>query len=108
MKKLIKRFREWRDRRFRERIDRVYFDCDKQGNRYLRGNLRVVRDPVSAMGGSLAVARDTWIAGDVRASGGMAVGEDVVYGLNMCHEGKAHRERIRIACEGPSVVRRES
>lgn len=108
MKKLIKRFREWRDRRFCERIDRVYFNCDRQGSRYLRGNLRVVRDPVSAMGGSLAVACDTWIAGDVRVSGGLAAGEDVICGLNMCCEGKAHRERIRIACEGPSVVRRES
>ncbi len=108
MKKLIKRFREWRDRRFRERIDRVYFDCDRQGNRYLRGNLRVVRDPVSAMGGSLAVARDTWIVGDVRVSGGLAAGEDGVFGLNMYPEGEVHRERIRIACEGPSVVRRES
>ena len=77
MKKLIKRFREWRDRRFRERIDRVYFQCDAQGNRFLRGNLKVVRDPVTAMGGNLAVSPSVWIVGDIRTSGSIAAGENI-------------------------------
>ena len=108
MKKLIKRFREWRDRRFRERIDRVYFRCDKQGNRFLCGNLRVVKDPVTAMGGNLAVSRDAWIVGDVRTTSSITAGEDIVSNMKGCSGSRALCEAIRTACEGPSVVRRES
>lgn len=105
---MIKRFREWRDRRFRERIDRVYFQCDAQGNRFLRGNLRVVRDPVTAMGGNLAVSHSVWIVGDIRTSGSIAAGENIRGGMNGLSYGKMRQENIRAACEGPSVVRREA
>lgn len=36
---LIKKFKNWRDRRFVERIDRVYFKKDERGIRYLDGSL---------------------------------------------------------------------
>ena len=54
MKKLIKRFREWRDRRFREGIDRVYFRHDGTGNRFIDGILWAVRDSGTGQVGDFA------------------------------------------------------
>lgn len=42
MKNLFKLYREWRDRRFVERINRVYFRKDNADNLFLEGNLHVV------------------------------------------------------------------
>lgn len=35
----FKAYRLWRDRKFRERIDRVYFHADEHGNKEMQGNL---------------------------------------------------------------------
>lgn len=42
MKNLFKLYREWRDRRFVERINRVYFRKDNAGNLFLEERLHVV------------------------------------------------------------------
>lgn len=44
MKKLIKKFREWRDERFRQRIDRVYFRNNGNGIRIIEGWFCAVPD----------------------------------------------------------------
>lgn len=41
MKNLFKVYKEWRDRKFIERIDRVYFKKDKDENLYVKGNIIV-------------------------------------------------------------------
>lgn len=41
MKNLFKAYREWRDKKFIERIDRVYFKKDKDENLYVKGNIIV-------------------------------------------------------------------
>lgn len=41
MKNLFKAYKEWRDRKFIERIDRVYFKKDKDENLFIKGNLIV-------------------------------------------------------------------
>jgi hypothetical protein len=41
---LIKMYKDWRDRRFRRRIDRVYFNVDSNGTHYMYGNLTVSGD----------------------------------------------------------------
>lgn len=41
MKNLFKAYKEWRDRKFIERIDRVYFKKDKDENLYVKGNVVV-------------------------------------------------------------------
>lgn len=38
---ILKKFKAWRDRKFRDRIDRVYFHTDENGVKELRGNLWV-------------------------------------------------------------------
>ena len=82
MKKLIKRFREWRDRRFRERIDRVYFRRDKEGSRYISGNVCVVADKANRPTGRLEVAGDVRVIGGLRADRSIVAGEDVVAYIN--------------------------
>lgn len=42
MKNLFKLYREWRDRRFIERINRVYFKKDNSDNLFGEGRLHVV------------------------------------------------------------------
>lgn len=44
MKNLVKLFRVWRDKRFRERIDKIYFRVDERGNRYMDGVLNMTYD----------------------------------------------------------------
>ena len=44
MKNLFKLYREWRDRKFVERINRVYFKKDEKSNQYLEGSLHVSKD----------------------------------------------------------------
>ena len=44
IKRVIARYRAWRDERFRQRIDKVYFQLDQKGNRYIYGNLNAVYD----------------------------------------------------------------
>lgn len=41
MKNLFSAYREWRDKKFIERIDRVYFKKDKDENLYVKGNVVV-------------------------------------------------------------------
>jgi len=41
MKNLFKAYKEWRDKKFIERIDRVYFKKDKGENLYVKGNIIV-------------------------------------------------------------------
>ena len=53
MKKLIKAIKDWRDRRFRERIDRVYFRHSGDGMRYIDGHLMVVFDPKTGRDGNI-------------------------------------------------------
>lgn len=49
MKNLFKAYKEWRDKKFIERIDRVYFNKDKDENLYVKGNV-VVEGKVLAYG----------------------------------------------------------
>lgn len=49
MKNLFKLYREWRDRKFVERIDRVYFKKYKDENLFIKGNV-VVEDKVLCYG----------------------------------------------------------
>lgn len=41
MKNLFIAYKEWRDKKFIERIDRVYFKKDKDENLYVKGNVVV-------------------------------------------------------------------
>ena len=41
---LLRRLRERSDRKFRERIDRVYFHVDEHGNRFIKGSLYAIKD----------------------------------------------------------------
>lgn len=41
MKNLFSAYREWRDKKFIERIDRVYFKKDKDENLFIKGNIIV-------------------------------------------------------------------
>lgn len=49
MKNLFKAYKEWRDKKFIERIDRVYFKKHKDENLYIKGNV-VVEGKVLAYG----------------------------------------------------------
>lgn len=44
MKNLFKMYRDWKNRKFVEKIDKLYFHKDKQGNRFMKGTLLVVYD----------------------------------------------------------------
>jgi len=41
MKNLFRAYKDWRDKKFIERIDRVYFNKDKDENLYVKGNVVV-------------------------------------------------------------------
>lgn len=41
MKNLFRAYKDWRDKKFIERIDRVYFNKDKDENLYVKGNIIV-------------------------------------------------------------------
>lgn len=41
MKNLFRAYKDWRDKKFIERIDRVYFKKDKYENLFTKGNLIV-------------------------------------------------------------------
>lgn len=47
MKNLLKAYREWRDRKFVERINRVYFKKEK-GFLFIEGHLNIVSDGESS------------------------------------------------------------
>lgn len=49
----FKKYREYSDKKFRERVDRVYFNMDKHGNRFFKGRLHAFHDEVSGADGSL-------------------------------------------------------
>lgn len=49
MKNLFKAYKEWRDKKFIERIDRVYFKKDKDKNLFIKGNV-VVEGKILAYG----------------------------------------------------------
>lgn len=52
--KLLARFRERSDKKFRERIDRVYFHHDGDGNRFFKGQLHAIFDEKTNMPGGLS------------------------------------------------------
>lgn len=41
MKNLFRAYKDWRDKKFIERIDRVYFKKDKDENLFIKGNVVV-------------------------------------------------------------------
>lgn len=49
--KLLARYRERRDKKFRERIDRVYFHADEYGNRFMEGSFFAVKDESTGASG---------------------------------------------------------
>lgn len=49
MKNLFRAYKDWRDKKFIERIDRVYFKKDKDENLFIKGNV-VVEDKILAYG----------------------------------------------------------
>lgn len=63
---LPKRYRDYRDRKFRERIDRVYFHHDGDGNRFFKGQLHVVCDDDTNMPGGLSSSGEYTIE-DIRS-----------------------------------------
>lgn len=52
MKNLFRSYKDWRDKKFIERIDRVYFNKDKDENLYVKGNV-VVEGKVLYYGNTL-------------------------------------------------------
>ena len=50
---LPRKYRDWRDRKFRQRIDRVYFHVDEHGNRFMLGAFHAVKDEETGAGGIL-------------------------------------------------------
>lgn len=48
---LLSRYRDYRDRKFRERIGRVYFHMDEHGNRFFKGSLYAVKDEETGAAG---------------------------------------------------------
>ena len=50
---LPRKYRDWRDRKFRQRIDRVYFHVDEHGNRFMKGAFHAVKDEETGAGGIL-------------------------------------------------------
>lgn len=50
---LPRRYRDWRDKKFRQRIDRVYFHVDEHGNRFMQGAFHAVKDEETGAGGIL-------------------------------------------------------
>lgn len=50
---LPRKYRDWRDRKFRQRIDRVYFHVDEHGNRFMQGAFHAVKDEETGAGGTL-------------------------------------------------------
>lgn len=50
---LLRRYKDCRDRKFRERIDRVYFHVDEHGNRFFKGSLYSIKDEETGSGGVL-------------------------------------------------------
>ncbi len=75
MKKLIKRFREWRDRRFRERIDRVYFRHDGTGNRFVDGILWTVKDSKTGQIGDSASCFNSLSSHDIDLLGSRSLAD---------------------------------
>ena len=56
--KLLSRYQERRDKKFRERIDRVYFHVDEHGNRFIKGSLYAVKDEEPGASGILCANLD--------------------------------------------------
>lgn len=52
---ILKKFKAWRDRRFRERIDRVYFRHAGDGMRFIDGLLVLVKDEKTDRHGGLSI-----------------------------------------------------
>lgn len=50
MKNLFRAYREWRDRKFVERINRVYFKRDGKSNLYVDGTLHVSKTVIAYNG----------------------------------------------------------
>lgn len=48
---MLSRYRDYRDRKFRERIDRVYFHMNEHGNRFFKGSLYAVKDEETGAAG---------------------------------------------------------
>lgn len=52
--KLLARYKERRDKKFRERIDRIYFHHDGNGNRFIKGQLHAIYDDETNMPGGVS------------------------------------------------------
>ena len=50
-------YRDWRNRKFVEKIDKLYFHKDKQGNRFMKGTLLVVYDNKTGAYGNVMALR---------------------------------------------------
>lgn len=55
IKKIIASYKQRRDDRFRERIDRVYFRHDGDGLRYMDGHLVMVKDEKTGREGNVVI-----------------------------------------------------
>lgn len=54
IKSLVRAWKARRDRKFRERIDRVYFRHDGKGNRFIRGHLYAEIDERASCPGEIS------------------------------------------------------
>ena len=60
IKRVIARYRAWRDERFRRRVDRVYFKYSGDGIRYIEGELIIVKDEQTGRVGDLSCGSLTY------------------------------------------------
>lgn len=58
MKNPFKAIRQWRDQKFRERIDRVYFRHNGNGLRFIDGVLVAVKDEKTGRPGSITAGAE--------------------------------------------------
>ena len=56
---LLSKYKDYRDRKFRERIDRAYFHVDEHGNRFVKGHLHAVYDEKTKAKGNVTAWLDT-------------------------------------------------
>ena len=58
IKNLILRYKYYKDRKFIERIDRVYFKVDNSGNRFIKGHLHTIYDEKTKTNGLITAWAD--------------------------------------------------
>ena len=58
VKRFLREIQERKDQKFREKIDRIYFNVDEHGNRFIKGQLHAVHDKDKGIDGGLTAWAD--------------------------------------------------